>query len=361
MSARAPAMTRRRAVTGLGATLGAGLAAGLAVPASGLGAVERGYLKRAEWDAFKARFMTAEGRIVDTGNGDRSHSEGQGFAMVLATAFDDPGAFLALWRWTRTTLQVRDDALLAWTWDPAAGAISDRNNATDGDLFVAWGLLRAFARWGEPAWRDEAARILAAVVAHCVVRRGDGRLLLPGAAGFVRDDRVVVNPSYWVYPAFAAFAEAGIDGPWRALAGTGRALVDGFAAGGTGLVPDWCAVGERVTPAADLPFAFGFDAVRVPLYLRWAYPAGEVRARLRPVVAYAERYGAIGAVPATIDLATGETAAYPMSLGAQAILLLAEHAVAGGELLLPLKRDDRDYYANVLLLLTKLAATEMPR
>ena len=137
MSARAPAVTRRRAVAGLGATLGAGLAAGLAVPASGLGAVERGYLKRAEWDAFKARFMTAEGRIVDTGNGDRSHSEGQGFAMVLATAFDDPGAFLALWRWTRTTLQVRDDALLAWTWDPAAGAISDRNNATDGDLFVA--------------------------------------------------------------------------------------------------------------------------------------------------------------------------------------------------------------------------------
>jgi hypothetical protein len=50
-----------------------------------------------------------------------------------------------------------------------------------------------------------------------------------------------------------------------------------------------------------------------------------------------------------------------MSLGAQAILLLAEHAVAGGELLLPLKRGDRDYYANVLLLLTKLAATEMPR
>ncbi len=353
MSRRGPLSARRGFL--------AGVAAGVTASAVPLDAGARAFLTRAEWDAFKARFMTADGRILDTGNGDRSHSEGQGFAMVLATAFNDPGAFLALWRWARTTLQVRDDALLAWMWDPAAGEIADRNNASDGDVFVAWGLLRAAARWGEPAWEEEARRILADVVARCVVRRGDGRLLLPGVEGFVRGERIVVNPSYWVYPAFADFAAADIAGPWDRLARTGVELVDGFAAGGTGLVPDWCAIGERVGPAEDLSFAFGFDAVRVPLYLRWAHPAGAVRDRLRPVVAWAERYPAIGAVPATIDLATGETADYPMSLGAQAILLLAEHVVGGGELLLPLQRDDRDYYANVLLLLTKLAATEMPR
>lgn len=341
----------------------AGLAAGATAPAAGLGATPaaRSYLKPAEWEAFKARFMTADGRIVDTGNGDRSHSEGQGFAMVLATAFDDPRAFLALWQWTRTTLQVRDDALLAWWWDPARGEIADRNNASDGDLFVAWGLLRAHARWGEPAWREEAERILADVVARCVVRRGDGHLLLPGVEGFVRGERVVVNPSYWVYPALHAFAERGVDGPWQGLARTGVALAQGFAASGTGLVPDWCALGDRVGPAEGLPFAFGFDAVRVPLYLRWGYPAPEVRRLLRPVVAYARRYGAISAVPASVDLETGATDNYPMSLGAQSILLLAEHVVTGAELLLPLQRDDHDYYANILLLLTKLAATEMPR
>lgn len=339
----------------------AGAATAAAAPLAGADAARRSFLKPAEWEAFKARFVTAEGRVVDSGNGDMSHSEGQGFAMVLATAFDDPGAFLALWRWARTMLQVRDDALLAWAWRPEAGEVTDRNNASDGDIFVAWGLLRAFARWGEPAWRDAARRILADLAARCVVTRGDATLLLPAASGFVHGERVVVNPSYWVYPALHAFAEAGADGPWRALARSGRALVDGFAATGSGLVPDWCRVGDRIGPAEGLSFAFGFDAVRVPLYLRWGYPARGVRESLRPVADYVERYSGIGAVPATLDLATGATADYPMSRGAQAILLLAQHTVTGSRLLLPLQRDGGDYYAQVLLLLTKLAATEMPR
>ncbi|VTN12488.1 Endoglucanase precursor [Raoultella terrigena] len=38
------------------------------------------------WESYKSRFMMADGRIVDTGNGSVSHTEGQGFAMLLAVA-----------------------------------------------------------------------------------------------------------------------------------------------------------------------------------------------------------------------------------------------------------------------------------
>ena len=38
------------------------------------------------WESYKSRFMMADGRIVDTGNGNVSHTEGQGFAMLLAVA-----------------------------------------------------------------------------------------------------------------------------------------------------------------------------------------------------------------------------------------------------------------------------------
>jgi endoglucanase len=345
---------RRR---GFGGLLGALAVAGGGLPVAGA----PGVIRAAEWEAFKALFMTDQGRVVDTGNGGRSHSEGQGFAMVLATAFDDPRAFLKLWHWTRTRLQTRDDALLAWLWEPAEASVTDANNATDGDLFVAWALLRAARRWGETAWLEAAAEILAAVAESCVVPHGDGRLLLPGADGFVHDDHVVVNPSYWVYPAFAAFEAAEMPGAWGTVAHTGLALVDGFAATGTGLVPDWCAIGETIGPAPDLSFAFGFDAVRVPLYLRWAYPPNELRRRLAPYARHTERFPSLGAVPARLDLASGEVSPYPMSLGGQAILLLAEHGLRGGDLALPLHRDTLDYYASVLLLLTKLAATEMPR
>ncbi len=35
------------------------------------------------WERYKARFMMPDGRIIDTANGNVSHTEGQGFAMLL--------------------------------------------------------------------------------------------------------------------------------------------------------------------------------------------------------------------------------------------------------------------------------------
>ncbi|MGH1558990.1 glycosyl hydrolase family 8 [Caulobacter segnis] len=56
------------------------------------------------WAAYKSRFIQSDGRVVDTGNGNVSHSEGQGFAMIMATAYDDPATFKKLWSWTDKTL-----------------------------------------------------------------------------------------------------------------------------------------------------------------------------------------------------------------------------------------------------------------
>ncbi|MGH7860175.1 MAG: glycosyl hydrolase family 8, partial [Candidatus Binatia bacterium] len=82
---------------------------------------------RAEWLAYRERFVTPEGRVVDTGNGGISHSEGQGYAMFLAVSFGDRAAFERIWRWTKETLQVRADKLFAWKWEPAesGGAVKD--------------------------------------------------------------------------------------------------------------------------------------------------------------------------------------------------------------------------------------------
>ena len=96
------------------------------------------------WRAYKARFVTEEGRVVDTGNGLISHSEGQGYGLVLAVAANDRDAFERIWGWTRANLLVRGDELLAWRWEPnARPAVADMNNATDGDLLVAWALAEA--------------------------------------------------------------------------------------------------------------------------------------------------------------------------------------------------------------------------
>ena len=109
------------------------------------------------WQAWKDRFLMPDGRVVDTLQDAASHSEGQGYGMVLATYFDDPEAFARMFQWTERHLAVRADALLAWRWLPdALNSVPDRNNASDGDLFYAWALVRAANRFGNRAYMARA-------------------------------------------------------------------------------------------------------------------------------------------------------------------------------------------------------------
>ena len=101
-----------------------------------------------EWRLFRDRFLTPEGRLLDTGNAGVSHSEGQGWGLMFAAAFGDRDAFDRILAWTQRVLKRRTDHLHAWRFRPGATpAVADPNNATDGDLYIAFGLLMAQARW----------------------------------------------------------------------------------------------------------------------------------------------------------------------------------------------------------------------
>ena len=64
------------------------------------------------WKSYRSRFVTEAGRVVDTANSQISHSEGQGYGMLLAVAAMDRDAFDRIWGWTRANLMVRDDELV---------------------------------------------------------------------------------------------------------------------------------------------------------------------------------------------------------------------------------------------------------
>ncbi len=63
------------------------------------------------WQAYKARFVTNTGRVVDTANDLISHSEGQGYAPAAAVAANDRPDLRSYLTWTRANLMVRDDQL----------------------------------------------------------------------------------------------------------------------------------------------------------------------------------------------------------------------------------------------------------
>ena len=156
--------------------------------------------------------------------------------------------------------------------------MDDPNNATDGDLFIAWALLEAGERWRNRGYTSQGMAMARDILRLLVRRAGPYTVLLPGARGFERADHTVINPSYYAFPAIRALAQAVPDPAWLRVAADGVALMRSARFGRWGLPPDWLAVG-RVDGVLTLPGdwapRFSYDAVRVPLYMAWVGLGGE--------------------------------------------------------------------------------------
>jgi endo-1,4-beta-D-glucanase Y len=242
-----------------------------------MGAAEPATLLVDGWRQYKDRFVTSEGRVVDNVNGGVSHSEGQGYAMLIAERLDDRPTFEAIWQWTQRNLLVRGDGLAAWRWSPQVPHVADHNNATDGDLLIAWALVEASDRWHVSEYRRSARQIVEALAASVVVSSRFGAILLPASTGFAgkdQPDAPVVNLSYWIFPAFKRLRAVSNAIDWDALTATGKTLIGLSRFGSRRLPSNWISLAPaQPEPAYSFPAVFGYDAVRIPFYLAWGEPA----------------------------------------------------------------------------------------
>mgnify|MGYP001792113181 CR=1 FL=1 len=241
-------------------------------------------LTTSEWRAFKGSYVRSDGRVVDVENAGVSHSESQGYGMLFAAYANDRQGFDQIWRFTRTRLQ-RSDGLFAWRWiEHSHTHIPDWNNASDGDIFIAYALLRAALQWNDPMYVYEASRIIDAI-GRILIRRVDRHtILLPGVHGFEakRNRRgPVTNLSYYFYAAFELFEKVRPEYPWRELTASGRELTRLARFGRYRQVPDWVSV-DTQTGYPHIARGFepksAYDAVRIPLYMAYSgLPADDLQ------------------------------------------------------------------------------------
>jgi endoglucanase len=315
------------------------------------------------WDQYRSRFITADGRVIDKDNDPKgvTHTEGQGYGMLLAEAAGDRDRFEMLWRWTRGHLR-RPDGLFSWKFAacPQGDCVVDKNNASDGDILIAWALLRAGKDWGRADYGTAAADIAKSVSDKLIVRQGNYTLLLPAADGFSDQSGVVVNLSYWLFPAINAFATAYKDPLWPQLSASGLTLLRQARFGKWQLPPDWLHVGnDPMRPADKFPPRYSFDAVRIPLYLVW----GGIRDKdtLMPFLSFWSASHPQG-VPAWVDLKTDAVAPYAWSTGVASAAQVTERAAdkdSDAKAQLPLPGAQDGYYSWSLSLLARIAAAEM--
>jgi endoglucanase len=317
----------------------------------------------AGWATFRDRFVTAEGRVVDTGNKEVSHTEGQGWAMLFAEAAGDRASFDKIWGWTREKLQRHDSALFAWRWDPNDGKapVADANDATDGDILIAWALIRASRRWNHAEYSRSARHIVSDIRRKLIVSAPGRLVLLPGSDGFKGEDgTTIVNPSYYVFPALKDFARILPAPDWQRLQRDGLGLLADARFGRWGLTPDWVDIGDEgdLSPAGKFPARFGYDAIRVPLYLIWSGEASPER-----LASYLDFWNDFAGkpVPAWADVKDNTLAPYPGSAGLQSIVQLARFYRQPNPPPLPPIGDKDDYYSASLSLLAAVAQRETPR
>ena len=234
-------------------------------------AAQQGSLEAPLWQTYKQRFLEPTGRIVDNANGGISHSEGQGYGLLLAFFADSPSDFEQIWSFTKTELMVRNDGLSAWKWDPAATPhVTDLNNASDGDLLIAYALAMAGAAWDRQDYLRSAANLAKAILDNVVVERGGRVLLLPAAQGFdtgERQDGPVINPSYWIFEAFPIMAVLAPSQQWAKLQQDGEELLKAISFGPRNLPAEWVSLARQPKPAEGFAAEYGYNALRIPLYL----------------------------------------------------------------------------------------------
>ncbi|MCH8466032.1 MAG: glycosyl hydrolase family 5, partial [Roseinatronobacter sp.] len=250
---------------------------------------------------------------------------------------------------------------LAGRWLPGqANPWPDRNNASAGDLCLAWALVRAAAQFQQHAYLRRATEIAEALAASCIkpMPGASGKLVfLPAAFGFVHEAHVTLNPSYYMPLAMRELAAATGVTALAACAQHGQEMLDVIA--GTGLVPDWVDVSARgIAPSATLSANAGYEAIRVPLFLVWSR-MGQHMAVRRMAAVYERALQPGESAPTVIEPISGvvlETSADPGYQALAGVILCAGQTSLGAPI--PPFTPNQRYYPATLQLFAMFAATD---
>ncbi len=238
------------------------------------------------WQAYQAKFINADGRVIDYRAESHTTSEGQSYALFFALVANDRPEFDKLLTWTQNNLAQGDLTahLPAWEWGrnkDGQWKTLDSNPASDADLWISYTLLQAGRLWHEPRY-TALGKVMASRIAKEEVADlpGLGPMLLPGPDGFHPNATTwLLNPSYMPLPVVEGIAHADANGPWAGMAAAIPDMVKG--ASPAGFAMDWVSYSPTggfqpavlpTAPKGTVPMG-SYDAIRVYLWAGMTNPA----------------------------------------------------------------------------------------
>jgi endoglucanase len=243
-----------------------------------------------EWTDFIKRHVQADGRVVDLDTkAQQSTSESQSYGLFFALVANDRALFERILHWTDANLAAGTlgKRLPGWRWglgEDGHWKTLDDNSAADSDLWIAYALIEAGRLWSNRAYAALGRAMLALVVEKEVAPvDGLGRMLLPGAVGFVEKDRWRLNASYLPLQLLRCFAAVDPKGPWGAMTDDTLKLIRESSP--VGFVPDWSGWKDGAYVVDEKNGNVGsYDAIRVYLWAGMLSAAEDLREPLLDAV-----------------------------------------------------------------------------
>ncbi|MBE7566661.1 cellulose synthase complex periplasmic endoglucanase BcsZ [Acidithiobacillus sp. HP-11] len=230
------------------------------------------------WSSYQARFVDAQGRVIDWDDGGVTTSEGQSYALFFALVANNPALFQKILSWTQDNLAQGSLAahLPAWRWGERPNktwGVLDENSAADADLWIAYTLIQAGRLWDRNSYTAMGTLLAKRINQKEVVDlKGLGPMLIPGNRGFhIAPQTYVFNPSYLPLPVLEGLAHALPHGPWHAMAEHLPAFIR--ATSPHGFTPDWVAYSptKGYYEAPQGPSS-SYNAIRVYLWAGMSNP-----------------------------------------------------------------------------------------
>ena len=311
----------------------------------------------ADWDEYKNRFIQSDGRVVDKKNGNITHSEAIGYTLYFAYKFNDDKTFDKVHDWYYNNLSKNSYGLISWKWGEDSNGnwgILDHNNASDGDLWIAYDLLLMAEKRGDKQLREEAFSLMKAIKKHLIIEYKEKLFLLPGKDGFKKSDHIILNPSYYRFDIFKAFSILDSMDPWRALSKDGEWLLHNAVFSSLHLHSDWITLDKNLTIKPAKNMKFGYDAIRIPLNIMQSTLPTKI-----DLLQHYESYVHMmreGSLPlGTVALERGSISLYDYCYGHLAIYdMLLSKPLFRQKLKRMIQEDKDNYYAYTLYLFTTL-------
>ena len=223
---------------------------------------------QASWSEYKSLYIAKDGRVIDRVNSNITHSEAVGYAMYLAVKNSDLKTFDKIREWYKNNLTRNKFGLISWKWGKDKDNlwhVLDVNNASDGDLWIAYDNLLMFEKTKKIEYKQEALAIVQSIKEHLIIKEHDMLYLLPAKMGFTTNHSIEINLSYYLFFIFDKFKQYDNDKIWTTLKEDGIKLLYQSRFTSLGLNADWIKI-DKITGKTQYARnnSFGYDAIRIP-------------------------------------------------------------------------------------------------